>query len=63
MFWNGALAAKIIAGAMNAVAYILRKGGNARVEIHGASVIVYPADMTVREAKSARDYVLIDCDK
>lgn len=63
MFWNGALAAKIVGGAVGAFAFVLRKGGNVLVEIRGTNVVVYPAEMSFAEAKKARDYHVIDCDK
>jgi len=63
MFWNGALAAKIVAGAVSAFAFTLRKGGNVLVEVRGSNVVVYPAEMDLKSAQKAHDLVVIDCDK
>lgn len=63
MFWDGQLAARIVGGAVSAFAFVLRKGGNVLVTVQGANVIVYPAEMSFADAKTARDYVVIDCNK
>ncbi len=55
MFWNGALAAKIVGGAVSAFAFVLRKGGNVRIEVRGAHVIV--------RDEASKEAVTIDCDK
>ena len=63
MFWDGQLAARIVGGAVGAFAFVLRKGGNVLATVQGAHVIVYPAEMSFADAKAARDYVVIDCNK
>lgn len=63
MFWNGALAAKIVGGAVGAFAFVLRKGGNVLVEVRGSKVVVYPADMNLKDAQAARDLVVVDCER